>query len=221
MTAKKACSFDGCGNNAHDIGLCAGHAAQKRKGKGLRPLFETRRRPGSPQRANTKCSQCSEPATKSRNQTYYCTIHYRIKQMRDDAKIDNKSVPSWEELLVLASRLVKEGMTCQVCGRQMNWLRGEGIKTVVTLQHDRSGDYRLICLSCNSRHQHCSGDSFYSIPEGQKSCTACKIVKPLAEFYRHKSNPCGVRSECKACSIASATARNNRRKNANPQRQPA
>ena len=44
-------------------------------------------------RVNPKCCRCKAPATVFRNQTNYCTLHYRIKQMIDDAKVDKKKVP--------------------------------------------------------------------------------------------------------------------------------
>jgi len=33
-----------------------------------------------------------------------------------------------------------------------------------------------------------------------KTCTVCKIIKPLSEFYKAKRYTLGVRSECKKCS---------------------
>jgi len=49
-------------------------------------------------RLNPKCAHCGEPATRFRNQTNLCTIHYRIKQMKEDARIDGKTEPSRELL---------------------------------------------------------------------------------------------------------------------------
>lgn len=153
-------------------------------------------------RPNPKCAHCGEPATKFRNQTNFCTVCYRLKQMRDDAAVDRKTVPSREALLRMAKELIASGMYCPVCANAMNWLKGDGVATVVTLQHDRSGAWRLICLGCNSRHQHYPGDEFYDLPEGHKRCALCEQVKPLSDFYRHPTYHLGVRSECKACSIA-------------------
>lgn len=40
------------------------------------------------------------------------------------------------------------------------------------------------------------------IEEGFKICSKCGEVKPISEFYKRKSSKDGLRSECKACSIA-------------------
>ncbi len=151
------------------------------------------------------CAQCDEPATKRRNQTHLCVVHYRIQQMRQDSQVDSKPIPTRESLESLVGQIVESGMVCVFCDRVMNWLKKDGIKTIVTLQHDRNGGFRLICLSCNTRHQHFPGDSFYATPKGHKLCTRCKQVKPFEEFYPHVGNGVNARrSRCRVCDLAVA-----------------
>lgn len=158
-----------------------------------------------------RCSRCDELATKKRNQTNFCVRHYRIKQMIDDAKIDKKLVPTHAEMESLVDDVVRREMVCEVCSRKMNWLRKDGHSTMMTLQHDRSGKLRLICLRCNVRHQWCPGDLFYDMPSGHKFCRVCKAIKPFEDFYPHP------RRDCKVCCISAAKKQaRNRRKNANP-----
>lgn len=151
-----------------------------------------------------KCAKCERPAEKTRNQAHYCFRHYRIKQMREDAKESGKSVPTTEKMEQLFDTAEAAGLVCEICSREMNYIRANGHSTIISLQHDRDGGYRLICLGCNVRHQNYPGDSFYAVPAGSKLCQTCGVVKSHAEFYRHKSNPSGMRSDCKECSKASA-----------------
>lgn len=153
---------------------------------------------------NRKCARCERPADKARNQAYYCFRHYRIKQMRDDAKESGKTVPTNDELERLFDAAEASGLVCEVCTRAMNYVRANGHSTIVSLQHDRDGGYRLICLGCNVRHQNYPGDTFYEVQPDSKRCSACGEIKSHAEFYSHRSNPSGLRSDCKACSKASA-----------------
>lgn len=42
------------------------------------------------------------------------------------------------------------------------------------------------------------------MPQPTKTCTKCKLVKTLSEFYRKASLSKGVRSECKICDSVAA-----------------
>lgn len=150
---------------------------------------------------NKTCAHCDQPAEKRRNEGHYCLLHYRIKQMRDDAAVDRKLIPSRTELEELFNGLLLSGMRCSICGQTMAMLKTpRRMKSTVTLQHDRSGAFRLICLSCNVKHQFMPGDEFYQRPDGHKRCTQCGEVKPHEQFYRRPAQPDGLRSECKKCS---------------------
>lgn len=37
------------------------------------------------------------------------------------------------------------------------------------------------------------------VPSGKRYCHACESARPVAEFYRNRSQPDGHDSQCKAC----------------------
>jgi uncharacterized protein with PIN domain len=147
------------------------------------------------------CSKCgSVSGYRTDSGTDYCIKHRRFMQMKTFAKSVGKTVPSYDEL----ESLLPADMKCPVCGRSMTWLASEGKPMQVSLQHDRDGTHRLICLGCNSRHAALPGDLLYSLKEGEKYCQSCKVVKKATEF--HKSNARTLRvklgSRCKECNRA-------------------
>lgn len=159
-----------------------------------------------------KCIHCHRKAVLLRGQTIYCGIHARIKQMRYDAKQKRKSVPTMDELLSLAMAVTQRAMRCECCDRTMNWLLREGHSTVVTLQHDRSGRFRLICFACNTRHSKHPGDSFYEIPKGSKKCFGCGAVKPHSEFHRNRASRDGMQTRCRECQKVADIKRHHKRR---------
>src|SRR5688572_27994857 len=126
------------------------------------------------------CCMCGGDAFKLNRTSWLCVRHWRLSRMRHASRSRGKSVPSMSEL----ESLVPDGMSCPVCDRKMVWLKNESRSLVISLQHNRNGSYLLICLSCNSRHQHFSGDDFYKIPKDQKWCPGCKSVKPNSDFSK-------------------------------------
>ena len=116
--------------------------------------------------------------------------------MRARAKRDAKAVPTRQEI----EAMVPSPFVCGGCGRDMTWLRGPEPSRQVTLQHDRDGTLRLLCLGCNTRHSVHPGDSFYAIPAGHKRCPDCASVLPLTSFAVDRSRPIGRKSYCRDCS---------------------
>lgn len=112
---------------------------------------------------------------------WYCQKHHRFIQMRTDAKTHCKKVPSYKLLEQLLGHI--ENMRCPHCKRRMNWLRKES-KFVITIQHDRSGRLRLLCMECNLAHSLCPGDTFYDIPLNKKWCSSCETVKSKKRFQK-------------------------------------
>lgn len=142
----------------------------------------------------TICYRCGEPSARYRSGQWLCPRHYRFLSMRESAKRRKVMIPSDEQL---QSILDAAGLECPVCQRPMNWLRENRTQTVVTLQHDRDGTMRFLCMSCNCRHFAYEGDSFYEVGPDQKRCNHCGAVKPLAEFctdnggrWANKHNVC-------------------------------
>jgi hypothetical protein len=108
-----------------------------------------------------------------------------------------KKVPSRQELVDLFRKLIADGMKCW-CGKIMVWSGKRGQLNVVSLQHDRSGEIRLLCMECNQRHRAFPGDSFYKAPVGHKFCPQCLRVLPPEMFYRIRRNG-QLRSYCREC----------------------
>lgn len=141
------------------------------------------------------CSWCSEPFHKRQGRIGLCAMHYRISNMRGRARRDGKFVPTKEQI----EALVPKNMECPACHRTMTWLRVGGASQQISLQHDRDGQLRLLCLGCNTRHSVHKGDSFYDIPPGHKFCAQCGCNKPLEQFSIDRSRPIGRKAYCKPC----------------------
>lgn len=142
------------------------------------------------------CRWCNSAAVIRQGRIDLCAKHYRFQTMRTRARRDGKTVPSYNDL----DDLIPAGMTCQCCKRGMNWRQSEGASTVITLQHDRDGALRLICLGCNTRHSVHEGDSFYVIPADMKFCPDCRMNLPIGSFSIDRSRPIGRKSYCRPCS---------------------
>lgn len=165
-----------------------------------------RRRAGVDTRTNRgyhsvmKCKWCDAEAARKQGRVWLCQKHYRFQQMRVRAKSSKKTVPSYELLEILYRSLIDN--RCPCCAMKMNLLGRDGMKNVLTLQHDRGGGMRLICLSCNTRHQHYDGDSFYSRNPDVHPCRDCGRVLQKSEFWPDRSRPLGIKPYCKGCSNA-------------------
>jgi len=125
-----------------------------------------------------------------------CARHYRISSMRSRAKQDGKAAPTREAI----ENLAPSPFVCVGCDREMTWLRENGASRQATLQHDRSGNLRIICLACNTRHARHPGDTFYNMPAVHKLCSKCERVLPHDSFSTDRSRPIGLKSSCRECS---------------------
>ncbi len=145
------------------------------------------------------CKWCNFLAIIKQGRIWLCEKHYRFQQMRINAKRHNKCVPGYGELEAMHSIL---GMVCPACKRELNWLGCNGLSTVITLQHDRSGALNFLCRACNTRHAGFEGDSFYIIDHNkEKKCFKCKKILPLSSFYKDNSGRWkNKKSSCKECS---------------------
>lgn len=145
------------------------------------------------------CSKCELPGSITMSRVKFCAKHYRIQQMRHNASAKGKTVPSRELLLSMVAELERRELVCEACERKMNWLREDGASTIVTLQHDRDGGYRLICSRCNARHRLHPGDSFYDVPPNHKYCPGCRMVLHVQSFHADKRTVTGLQSQCAEC----------------------
>lgn len=147
------------------------------------------------------CAWCDRPSHIRQGRILLCAMHYRFSSMRTRATRDGKYVPTRDEI----ESLIPSPFVCIGCSREMNWLRSDGASTQVTLQHDRSGKLRLICLGCNTRHAHHPDDSYYDVPDGHKRCGRCDRVLSREHFAVDKSRAVGLKAWCRKCSHDSHT----------------
>lgn len=134
---------------------------------------------------------CMEPKFRFK----FCVMHYRFANMQSRAYASRKYAPTMKEL----KGLVPPGMICPSCDRLMVWSTGTVTSNLITLQHDRSGTIRLMCMACNSRHSRFEGDEFYNLPKDSKRCTLCKAVKPIEHFVKVKTGWLGRGVRCLPC----------------------
>lgn len=125
-----------------------------------------------------RCAQCELEAVRPACKPSLCIMHYRFLSMRNCAQQSGKTIPTYNQL----ATLVTDELLCGDCGIRMNWERKDGTVTVATLQHYRSGEFGLVCQTCNTRHHFMPGDSFRELSPGQKWCKHCKVIKPFADF---------------------------------------
>ena len=133
-----------------------------------------------------------------------CELHHRISRMRRGCTQRNLHAPSEQELESLFNTLDK--MRCPVCGDKMQ-LMPEGRKGLVTIQHDRDGNVRLLCLACNVRHSDYPADTFYEKHQSEKWCNHCRQFRPLSRFNCDIHHKNGKRSWCKDCDNKAALTR--------------
>lgn len=142
------------------------------------------------------CAWCDQPSHIKQGRIWLCRKHYRFSSMRSRAKRDGKQVPSRSEL----EGMVPTPFVCVGCSLPMTWGRENGASSQATLQHDRSGVLRIICLACNTRHAAHPDDTYYDIPSGYKRCAKCERVLPQERFSQDRSRPIGLKSSCRECS---------------------
>lgn len=152
--------------------------------------------------SDRQCSRrgCVEPAELKWSHSYFCVRHYRFNKMRSGASDRRVYAPTFQEL----EAMVPDDMTCPACRRVMNWRRRDGSSTVITLQHDRSGEMRMMCSRCNSQHAHHPEDQFYLVPAGHKRCPGCGAIKHYeTHFHKSGTGQTGhVTVYCKSCKSA-------------------
>lgn len=127
-----------------------------------------------------------------------CVMHGRMKQMRSDARSHRKAVPAESYLERLLKESLKNGFLCPHCKSEMGWKLKDAGRATVTLQHDREGGLRLLCLRCNVRHSFHEGDRFYEDDGSSKLCGGCNLTLPLHKFGKIKSKN-RPKPRCKEC----------------------
>lgn len=147
---------------------------------------------------NPLCLWCSRPGHRFRGHRWLCVRHTRMETMKNAAQKAGKRIPTWDELEKMIHDVEASGLKCPHCGIQMCWLMAEDKLRTLTLQHDRSGDLRILCFLCNIQHDDVPGDLFYEIPVGHKHCPQCRVVQPIdTQFYRLSNGR--LSSWCRSC----------------------
>ena len=142
------------------------------------------------------CKWCAEPSFRKQGRIWLCVKHYRFQVMRTTAQRRGVSVPSYETM----DDILPEDMACPGCARTMVWTQAEDRSRVLSLQHDRSGRILFLCRSCNTRHAHHDGDSFYDVPGGHKRCPGCNKALPYSDFTKDSRKFLGLKTYCRECS---------------------
>lgn len=146
-------------------------------------------------------SGCSEKWTfgwgKNRHRKGYCTVHHRMMRMRHAASSTGKFVPTMEWMI----ENWPDPLVCPVCKVEMALLVGDDRRRVISLQHDKSGTVRFLCVSCNMRHSATTQDekSFYNQEDGKLWCNTCKQLLPPEKFYRNSNSSTGRHYKCRSC----------------------
>ena len=143
------------------------------------------------------CSKCENTSIYKQGNQWLCAKHYRIAQMRSNAKRHNKFVPEYSEIEKRLDLLI-----CPDCGKSMNLLSKDGKCTVATLQHYRDGSWNIVCRSCNTRHAYMPGDTYRQMDKNNKYCPKCKSIKSFSQFSvdNGRSGNIKLKSYCKSCS---------------------
>lgn len=108
--------------------------------------------------------------------------------------------------------------TCRVCGLEAT--TKEDLNLFVTCRNNGfKYNKRNYCKDCHAEAAR-AYRRLHSPPKRRifedkdgvlvKECTKCHAIKPITEFYKQASRPCGIRSECKACCAKSARERRQR-----------
>ena len=146
-----------------------------------------------------KCLKCDQPAIVTSRGKFLCVRHHRFKAMIAKATWNRKTIPTEE---YLERVFAKQGMVCPDCDCTMLWSSKSQMDRVMSLQHYRSGEFGLVCVSCNSRHRDMPEDTYCDMPKDHKRCPDCGQIKPFADFGpdKFKTGRTRVRSRCKRCS---------------------
>lgn len=140
------------------------------------------------------CAYCDRPGYRFRANRWQCELHFRADTMRNTALSKGKESPSFNVLSGMLEKAQADGLKC-LCGTQMQMTGKRGEQHTISMQHDRSGAIRLICMLCNQRHNDCPGDTFYDLPKDSWRCSRCNEVKKRTEFYPNMRP-----AYCKVCS---------------------
>lgn len=129
-----------------------------------------------------KCAKCEQAGFRFRGDRWLCVVHNRFDTMANIARKRGKQIPTHDEFAAMAASVMADGMKCPHCRITMEW-HGDRHSATVSLQHDRNGEMRFMCMGCNCRHRNFPGDTFYDYPPNWRFCKLCNTAKPPTDFY--------------------------------------
>ncbi len=120
--------------------------------------------------------------------------------MRSEATQATKLVPTWDECEILLFVWCRT-FCCSVCDVKVEWhSHTNGLKNIVSLQHNDDGTMSFICLGCNAAHGPSKlGDDYLKIPIDKKYCYKCNRILYGENFHKDATNRDGLDSKCKKC----------------------
>lgn len=162
--------------------------------------------------SHSNCSrrECSRPAEVFYFSKNRCAICHKTDQMRRNAKVRGKVVPSFE----WCEDRLKASTKCDKpsCVKELTLVTpfgqkpGKGtLKDVASLQHNNDGSLGILCVGCNSGHMGSKlGDAYFDLDVDEKLCPACDTIKSRAsDFSKNAYKTDGISNECKPCASAS------------------
>ncbi len=133
---------------------------------------------------------------------FYCPKHYRFRQMRDKARQKNKFIPTVDECEILLLVWCHD-FKCSICNIKLKWHSDiNGIKNVVSLQHNNNGTVMFICYSCNAAHGNSKlGDKYFDLKDNEKYCPKCNKILNKNEFSKSIATKDKLNGICKECDL--------------------
>jgi len=153
------------------------------------------------------CSRpgCNERGILPNGTAAYCPKHMRTKKMMDGCKRHGKDNPGRKWLDRELDKVEANGMRCPLCGCSVVFKGNRSkVGNVISLQHDNDGNMRLICVTCNVKHQT-MGDSIYKHGPDKRRCNRCKEVLHRSRFGKFRNSERGREREhsyCRECNKA-------------------
>lgn len=109
---------------------------------------------------------------------------HRLAKMRDNARQNGKSVPTWKQL----HDCIRPN--CETCGVEFS-APGGPRATTPSLQHWPDGRYSMLCCVCNTREGHLKHRADIHLPKTERRCARCERIHPVHDLNRNGNcRPC-------------------------------
>jgi len=131
---------------------------------------------------------------------FFCPKHYRFRQMRHKAQQNKKYVPTWDECDILLY-IWCPNFKCLICNVKLEWHADiNGLKNVISLQHNNDKTVIFICQGCNAAHGHSRlGDYYFKVPLNKKYCPRCDKILLKNNFSKNVTRRDNLHGYCRKC----------------------